>query len=421
VASAVYVITPPAATPVFSVPAGAYTVPQTVAISDATPGATISYSTNGGTTVVTYTVPVVVSATETLEAVATAPGYSNSAIASANYVIAVPAATPVFSLAGGAYTGPQTVTITDATPGAIIEYSTDGGTTMIPYTNPIVVSSTETLEAMATASGYTSSATVSAAYTISIPVNSELTVNGISPGFTSAGGAAFTLTVTGSGFPTNSTVYWGTYALTTTYGSATQLTAQVPAADIATGGYTVAITVQTPYPSSAISNPFMFGVDSAAGSATGPTFATAAATVSAGSSASYPVTFPSSVDSVSLTCLNLPAGAACSYSATTNTLTITTSSITPKGTYQITTVFSETVSGASTSWILFPVLLLPLMILRRKLAGRGVWITAGIALVLIAVATYAVGCGGGGGGTTTPPAPQTHQVVSYSSVSITIQ
>ena len=68
-------------------------------------------------------------------------------------------------------------------------------------------------------------------------------VGGISPGFANAGGAAFTLTVNGSEFVANSTVYWGTSALTTTYVNATQLTAQVPAADIATGGIAVAITV----------------------------------------------------------------------------------------------------------------------------------------------------------------------------------
>jgi N-acetylneuraminic acid mutarotase len=421
VASAAYVITPPAATPVFSVPAGAYTTPQTVTITDATPGATISYSTNGGTTVTQYTVPIVVSSTETLEAIATAPGFSSSAMASAAYVITTQTATPVFSVLAGTYTGPQIVTITDATPGATISYSTDGGTTMIQYTAPIVVSSTETLEAIATAPGFSSSATATAAYTISNPANPAPMIGGISPAFTSAGGAAFTLTVTGSGFTTGSTVYWGAYALTTKYGSTTQLTAQVPAANIATVGNTVGITVQTPSPGGGASNVFQFEVDSASGTATGPTFTSTTATVSAGSSASYPVTFLSSVDSVSVTCLNLPAGAACSYSATANTLTITTSSTTPKGTYQVTTVFSETVSGAATSWILFPVLLLPLMFLRRKLAVRGIWMTASIGLVLIAAAAYTVGCGGGGGGTTVTPVPQTHQVVSSGSLSITIK
>jgi len=116
-------------------------------------------------------------------------------------------------------------------------------------------------------------------------------------------------------------VYWGTSALTTTYGSATQLTAQVPATDIATGGTTAAITVQTPSPGGGTSNSFQFEVNSASGSTTGPTFTSTTATVTAGSPASYPVTLPSTVESASVTCLNLPTGATCSYSATTNTLT----------------------------------------------------------------------------------------------------
>jgi hypothetical protein len=257
---------------------------------------------------------------------------------------------------------------------------------------------------------------VTAVGTAPVPV-----ISGISPAFTSAGGAIFTLTVTGSEFTTGSTVYWGTSALATTYGSATQLTAQVPATDIATGGTTAAITVQTPSPGGGTSNSFQFEVNSASGSTTGPTFSSTTATITAGSPASYPVTLPSSVESASVTCLNLPTGATCSYSATTNTLTITTSSTSPKGTYQITVVFTETVSGAATSWILLPILLLPLVYLRRKLAARGVWVTACLGLVLLAAVAYTSGCGGSSGGSSSPPPPQTHQVVSSGSVSITIQ
>jgi hypothetical protein len=229
------------------------------------------------------------------------------------------------------------------------------------------------------------------------------------------------LTVTGTGFMANSTVYWGTSALTTTYGSATQLTAQVPATGIATGGTTVAVTVQTPTPGGGTSNSFQFEVNSASGSTTGPTFTSTTATVTAGSTASYPVTLPTSVESAYVTCLNLPAGAACSYSATTNTLTITTTSATPKGTYQITVVFTETVSGAASGYILLPILLLPLVFLRRKLAARGVWVTTCLGLVLLAGAAFTVGCGGSSGGSSTTPPPQTHQVTSSGSVSITVQ
>jgi hypothetical protein len=121
------------------------------------------------------------------------------------------------------------------------------------------------------------------------------------------------------------------------------------------------------------------------------------------------------VTSVTVTCLNLPAGATCSYSATTKTVTITTSSTTPAGTYQITVVFTETVSGAGTAGILLPILLLPLVLLRRKLAARGIWANAFLGLVLMAgaAAVYiGIGCGGS--------SPH-HQVTSSGVVSLTVQ
>lgn len=251
----------------------------------------------------------------------------------------------------------------------------------------------------------------------SVSSNPTPVVGGISPAFANAGGAAFTLTVTGSGFVASSTVDWGTSALTTTYVSATQLTAQVPATDLATGGVAVAVTVVTPAPGGGTSNAFQFEVDSASGSTTGPTFSSTTETVTAGATASYPVTLPSGVTSATATCLNLPAGASCSYSG--STLTITTTSATPAGTYQVTVVFTETVSGAASSWILLPLLLLPLVFLRRKLAARGVWITACFGLVLLAAgAAVCIGCGGG---KSTPPPPQTHQVTSSVTVTLIVQ
>jgi hypothetical protein len=81
---------PPAATPTFSVLPGSYTAAQSVSISDSTSGSTIYYTTNGttpttGSTV--YSGPIIVSSTETIEAIATASGYSASAVASATYTI----------------------------------------------------------------------------------------------------------------------------------------------------------------------------------------------------------------------------------------------------------------------------------------------------------------------------------------------
>jgi hypothetical protein len=321
-------------------------------------------------------------------------------------------------LAAGTYTAAQTVSISDATSGATIYYTTNGttpATSSSVYSGAITISATETLEAIATATGYSTSAVASAGYTIANP---QPAISGISPAFTNAGGAVFTLTINGSGLIASSTVYWGASALTTTYVSATQLTAQVPAADIATAG-TVAITVQTPTPGGGTSNAWQFEVNTASSGSTGPTITSTTETVTAGSTANYPVTVPSSVTSVYVTCLNLPTGASCSYSSATNTVTIATSSTTPKGTYQITVVFTETVTSAA---FLLPILLLPLGFMRRKLAARGIWLTACLGLVLLATAALSIGCGGGGGGgssSTTPPATQ--QVTSSGAVSLTIQ
>jgi hypothetical protein len=64
----------------------------------------------------------------------------------------------------------------------------------------------------------------------------------LSPSSAVAGGAAFTLTVTGSNLVNGSAVQWNGAARTTAFVSATQLTAQIPANDIAAAG-TASVTV----------------------------------------------------------------------------------------------------------------------------------------------------------------------------------
>jgi len=251
-----------------------------------------------------------------------------------------------------------------------------------------------------------------------IPTNPVPLIGSISPAFTYAGGAAFTLSVNGSSFTSASTVYWGSSSLATVYVSATKLTASVTAADITPAGK-IAITVQTPAPGGGTSNSLQFEVDSSGSGWTPPAFTTLTATVAAGSTASYTVTLPASVQSASVTCLNLPSGASCNYSSTTNAVTITTSSTTPAGTYQITVVFTETVPGAASAGILLPLLLLPLLVVRKKLAARGTWTAACLGMVLITAAVFSIGCGGSNS-TATPP-PATHQVTSSGAVTLTVQ
>ncbi len=329
------------------------------------------------------------------------------------------AATPTFSVPAGTYTSAQSVTISDTTTGATFYYTTNGTTpttSSTKYTAAITVSSSETLKAIATASGYSNSAVATAAYVINISANPVPVMSSMSPAFTSAGGATFTLTITGSGFTASSTAYWGTTALATQPGSATQLTAQVTAADIANAGIT-AITVQTPSPGGGTSNSLQFEVDSAgSGTSTTPTFTSLTATVAAGSTASYAVTAPAGVTIDSIACLNLPAGATCSYSSANNAVTIATSATTPTGTYQITVVFTEAVPGAATAGILLPILLLPLLLLRRKLAARGIWLSACVGLFLLVATAFSTSCGGPGSKTN-----QTHQATSSGVITLTVK
>jgi arabinogalactan endo-1,4-beta-galactosidase len=76
---------------------------------------------------------------------------------------------PTFSPAAGTYTTAQTITISDAIAGATIYYTTNGTTpttSSTKYTAAISVSSTETIEAFAVATGYENSPVASAVYTI---------------------------------------------------------------------------------------------------------------------------------------------------------------------------------------------------------------------------------------------------------------
>jgi len=161
------------ATPSFSPAAGSFTSTQSVTIADATAGATIYYTTDGSTPTSSstkYSAAVSISATTTLQAIATATGDTQSSTASGVYTItAATTATPTFSPAPGNFTSAQSVTISDSTAGATIYYTTDGTTptsSSTKYSSAISIASTTTLEAIATASGDSQSAVASGVYTI---------------------------------------------------------------------------------------------------------------------------------------------------------------------------------------------------------------------------------------------------------------
>jgi hypothetical protein len=174
--SEAYGVGPLAATPVLSPAGGTYTAVQTLAISEVTAGATIYYTTDGttpstGSTL--YSGPITVSSSETVQALAAAAGHTNSSIGSATYTINIPqTASPTFTPAAGTYTSTQTITISDATAGAFVYYTTNGSTPTAAsnlYSGPITVAATETLQVLAIAPGNSPSAIAKAGYSIVLP------------------------------------------------------------------------------------------------------------------------------------------------------------------------------------------------------------------------------------------------------------
>jgi Legume lectin domain/Chitobiase/beta-hexosaminidase C-terminal domain len=174
VSKATYVITLITAAPVFSPAAGSYSSQVSVSMTDSTGGAVIHYTTDGTTPTASsavYSGPIVVgTGTTKLQALAVAPGSSQSSVTTANYVVSIPAtAVPTFSPAPGTYATAQSVTLSDSTTGSTIYYTVDGTTptTGSPvYSTPIQVASTETIRAIAIAPGFSASSVSNGGYMI---------------------------------------------------------------------------------------------------------------------------------------------------------------------------------------------------------------------------------------------------------------
>ncbi len=169
----------------------------------------------------------------------------------------LPAATPIFSLSSGDYATGQTLTITDATSGATIYYTTDGTlpTTSSPqYTGPITMSSSEAVIAIAAAPGYTNSEWASGVYLI----NNVLPTPTILP----AGGTYDTsqtvtirewlntdvyYTTDGTTPTTSSTRYTGPFTVNSTETiNAIVIASPYTNSAVATAAYTITPTTATP-------------------------------------------------------------------------------------------------------------------------------------------------------------------------------
>ena len=89
--------------------------------------------------------------------------------------------------------------------------------------------------------------------------NPRPTLASINPAFVVAGAPAFTLTVTGANFISGATIHWNGAPRTTTFVSATQLTAQIPASDVAMNG-AANVTVVNPAPGGGASGSISFTI-----------------------------------------------------------------------------------------------------------------------------------------------------------------
>jgi len=172
------------AAPTFSKPAGPYKGLQSVSISSSAPGDTIRYTTDGSHPTASspvYSGSLQVVASETLQAIAVEAGMIQSPVSTAKYTITFDtAAAPTFSPLPGTYTGSQTVSISSATTGDTIRYTTNGdipGPSSPIYSGSLQVTGNETIQAIAIKAGIVTSTVSTGAYAISLDTAPSPTFN----------------------------------------------------------------------------------------------------------------------------------------------------------------------------------------------------------------------------------------------------
>ncbi|MDP3113443.1 MAG: chitobiase/beta-hexosaminidase C-terminal domain-containing protein, partial [Candidatus Cloacimonadaceae bacterium] len=176
----------PVAIPILSPAGGSYNTAQKVAITCATNGAAIRYTTNNtepNAASTVYSSPLTVSNTTTIKAKGFKDGWTASPTASATYTITSSGtvATPTFNPLGEAYATAQSVSLSCATDGATIRYTTNNTeptATSTLYSNPLTVSNTTTIKAKGFKDGWTASPTANATYIISSTPGQMIFVQG---------------------------------------------------------------------------------------------------------------------------------------------------------------------------------------------------------------------------------------------------
>ena len=143
---------------------------NTVSIACDTDGATIYYTTNGATPTTSstkYTGAFTLTSNATVKAIAVKTGWNNSSVASASFTYTVETvATPVIAPNGGEIEAGTTISISCATSGATIYYSTNGAEPTTVYSAPFALNEAATVKAVAKKTGWNNSATAQASFTI---------------------------------------------------------------------------------------------------------------------------------------------------------------------------------------------------------------------------------------------------------------
>jgi nucleoid-associated protein YgaU len=167
------------AAPTFSPVGGAFVTPPSVTIATATEGAEIRYTTDGSTPSATvgsvYSAPVQIpQGGATLKAIAVKDKVE-SAVVAATYTITGTVASVTFSPAAGSYEASVSVTMSSATSGATIRYTTDGSepsaTAGKVYSGPVKLEATTqavtiVVKAIATKTDWAPSKVASATYVV---------------------------------------------------------------------------------------------------------------------------------------------------------------------------------------------------------------------------------------------------------------
>ena len=400
---------------------GTYTSAQMVTISEATPGVTIFYTTDGSTPTTAspqYKGPITVAMSGTIQAIAAGGGFSPSAVATAAYTIAYPAATPVFSIPSGIYPPGQTVSISDATAGATIYYTTDGTTpttSSLVYIAPIGINGIETIEAIAAGNGFSASPVAS----VTITIAAQIAAPTFSPpGGTYAGPQMVSLSDSNSGV----TIYYTTNGMTPTTSSPVYVG---PILVNASETIEAFATLTGFAPSTVATARYMINPPPDFQVSVNPT----TLTIVAGQSgqATFTVTPENGFNSqVTLSCGGLPAESGCSFTSPTLTLNGMASStmLTITTTAPSSTIRVPSVPPRPLLLALFVSLVTAALVyaMRQNQPAAGLKI-AGL-WVLLAVAVVLPSCGGGsgagntgGGGGRNPGTPAGTTTITVSAAS----